>query len=137
VSRSSSWSEEVEGEQKERARRCKCWKGRQKRRWRTWSLLNLSGLHAMYWHKSADTLATHATTGLFITMSRSLCLPPPAATLPAFGVLLAKGTACLCFESTTPHPRAAALSLMLLLFYSSAFNILCFFFLFLSFFSFF
>jgi hypothetical protein len=46
----------------------KRWKGRQKMRPKTASLLNLSGLHAMYWHNLADTCATLITTPLFSTI---------------------------------------------------------------------
>jgi hypothetical protein len=46
----------------------KRWKGRQKMRPKTASLLNLSGLQAMYWHNLADTCATLITTPLFSTI---------------------------------------------------------------------
>lgn len=58
--------------ERRRRRRRNCWKGKQKRRRSTWSLLSLSGLHAMYWHAFADIFATATTSGLLNTISLSL-----------------------------------------------------------------
>lgn len=55
--------------QKQSARRRTCWKGKQNRRYRTWSLGNISGLQAMYWQAFADTFATFIIIGQFNTMA--------------------------------------------------------------------
>ncbi|CAJ1921859.1 unnamed protein product [Sphenostylis stenocarpa] len=61
-------SKEMKYNDIEESERNKYWKGRQKRRRKTTSLLSLSGLQAMNWKRCADACATLATALLFSTI---------------------------------------------------------------------